>query len=148
MDCPACLERQSGYVTFRCGHSVCNQCVLKSLNRKIETCPLCRGPIMDSIPREILDEVQVIEDNGGYESTDEIDPDATHVKIKIGFREIAIVPNDAKRRDVFYEDETVKIRVEARGRKYYLVRADDPTPMPIHPLRRLCALNRPLVFGS
>lgn len=137
--------KQEAYVTFHCRHSVCNQCVLKMLNHRIETCPLCRDPIMNSIPEEILREVRHVENNGGYDSTDEIDIDATHAKISMGYRELAFIPNDGKRRDIFYEDQTVKVRIEYRGRKFYLIRPDDPTPVPIHPLRKLCALNRPTI---
>lgn len=141
MDCSVCQEKREGYVTFRCRHSVCNQCILRWLNQKKDSCPECRGPIRDSIPQEILDEVQPVEDTGGYDSSDEIDQEATHVKIKIGQREIAFIPNDGKRRDIFYEDRDIKIRIETRNRRYFLIRPDDPTPIPIHPLRRLCALN-------
>ena|SRR6185437_1660138 len=141
MECPVCGTEMSGYVTFKCGHSTCNQCLLRWLNQRKNTCSLCRADITDSIPPEIMAEVQPVDDTG-YESTDEFDPDASHLKIRCGSREIAFIRNDGKRRDIYYEDGDLRFRIEYRNRKCYLFRRDEPTPIPIHPLRSICAVNR------
>lgn len=144
MECPVCNTKRDGYVVFKCHpqHGTCNQCLLRMLNHRQTTCPLCRADITDSIPQEIKDEVRPIDDNGGYESTDDFDPEASHLKIRCGQREIAFVRNDGKRREIFFEDGNLKIRIEYKNRRCYLFRADDPTPIPIHPLRSVCAVNR------
>lgn len=142
MECSVCSNSVAGYVTFKCNHGTCTQCLLRWLNQRKNTCPMCRADITDSIPPEIASEVQPVEDNGGYESTDEFDKEASHLKIRCGSREIAFIRNDGKHREIFYEDGPLKFRIEYKNYKCYLFRADDPTPVSVHPLRSVCAVNR------
>lgn len=138
MECPVCNVKVDAYITFGCTHSLCNQCVLNMLNRNQSKCPLCRTDFINSVPKIILDEVVRVEDPG-YDSTDEIDERATHVKIRYGQRDIAYVPNDGKIRHLYFEDGLVKFRIECRGRKFYLIRHDDPSAgFSLHPLRGIC----------
>ncbi len=141
MECPVCISTVQAYITCpRCNKGVCNTCVLKMLNKKRNVCPLCREDITGAIPEEIWREVKVEEDDDGYVTTDEFDPDASHLKIRMGSQEIAFIKNDGKRREIFFDDGHRKVRIEYKNRKCYMFRADDPTPVPIYPLRSVCAI--------
>jgi hypothetical protein len=108
------------------------------LNRRQSKCPLCRADFSASVPKAILDEV-IYEDDTGYDSTDEIDERATHIKIRYDNRDIAFVPNDGMKRQIYYDDGHSPFRIEIRQRRVYLFRTDDDTSHPVYPLHPICS---------
>lgn len=116
-------------------------------------CPLCRADILDQIPQEILNEV----DNDraprdpdamgsrprhddGYDSADEIEDDATHIKISYGAHEVAFIRNDGIDKEISFDDGTVSFRIEYKNRRCYLRRKEHPdTAVPLNPLAPQCA---------
>lgn len=101
---------------------------------------MCRQDITSAIPNEIWNEVKVEDEDDGYVTTDEFDADASHLKIRLGSQEIAFIKNDGKRREIFFDDGQRKVRIEYKNRRCYMFKMDDPTPIPIHPLRSVCAI--------
>lgn len=117
---------------------------------------MCRADIIDQIPQEILDEAapdaeqqqHVMTnsrvDDDGYGSADEVEEDATHIKIRYGAREIGFLRNDGVPKTITYDDGTVSFRIEYRHNKCYLIRKDYPdTPVPLNPLASMCAVLAP-----
>lgn len=158
MDCPVCTEKRASYITFACSHSVCRTCILHMVNHQSTRCPLCRADFLEELPQELLDEVEneraaddptavgsrnrVNDDD--YGSADEIEDEATHVKIRFGAREIGFLANDGIAKTVTYDDGTVSFRIEYRDRKFYLIRKEFPdTPVALNPLTSLCAALPP-----
>jgi hypothetical protein len=112
---------------------------------------VCRGDILDQVPQEILDEVVIEPVEGdpnmrrhrdeGYDSeADETDPDATHIKLRYGAREIGFITNDGVDKEISYDDGTVSFRVVYKNRRFYLLRKDYPDhPVALNPLTAVCA---------
>lgn len=138
---------------------------MMNLSRGQARCPLCRADILDQIPQEIMDEVindRVEGDpaamgsrprtNGagaddGYESADEIEDDATHIKIRYGAREVAFIRNDGIDKEISFDDGTMSFRIEYKNRRCYLRRKENPdVPVPLNPLAPQCAALPPLVL--
>ncbi len=161
MECPVCIIRKIAYVTFECGHSVCNTCVLHMINHQQQRCPLCRADIVDQLPQELIDEIENERVEGdpaaqgsrprrdhavddGYDSADEIEDDATHIKIRYGAHEIAFIRNDGVDKEISFDKPgDTSFRIIYKNRKCYLVRKDSPdTPIPLNPLTSLCAAIR------
>lgn len=161
MECPVCIVRKAAYITFSCSHSVCRTCVLHMINHQQTRCPLCRADIYDQIPQELLDELEderaaddptamgsrnrrITTTDDGYDSADEIEDDATHIKIRFGAREIGFLRNDGIPKTITYDDGTVSFRIEYKNRKCYLFRKDFPdAAVPLNPLSSLCAALPP-----
>lgn len=153
--------KKAAYITFQCGHSVCKTCVLHMVNHQQSRCPLCRADILDQIPQEVLDEVENEragddptamgsrrrtgpQTDDGYDSADEIEDDATHIKIRFGAREIGFLRNDGAHREISFDDGTTSFRIEYRNRKCYLYRKEAPdVAIPLNPLASLCAALPP-----
>ncbi|KAI4363969.1 hypothetical protein MLD38_020118 [Melastoma candidum] len=47
-DCPICISPPTDIVITRCAHIFCRACILKTLQSSKRSCPLCRGPLMES----------------------------------------------------------------------------------------------------
>lgn len=168
MECPVCIVRKIAYITFSCGHSVCNTCVLHMFNHQQQRCPMCRADIVDQLTQEIVDEIENERvDNGdsavlgsrprrgggaarataddGYDSADEIEDDATHIKIRYGAHEVAFIRNDGVDKEISFDKPgDTSFRIIYKNRRCYLIRKDSPdTPVPLNPLTSLCAAIRP-----
>src|SRR6185437_819436 len=116
-------------------HTLCRTCILKILNSRQVRCPMCRADIIDQVPQEILDEVDSTDriegdpnvmgsrprrghrgrnaqgEDDGYDTADEIEADATHIKIRYGARELGFVRNDGIDKEFSYDDGTVSFRI-------------------------------------
>jgi hypothetical protein len=131
------------------------------INHQQQRCPLCRADIVDQIPQEMLDEVENERVEGvegamgsrprrnpaaddGYDSADEIEDDATHIKIRYGAHEVAFIRNDGIDKEVSFDSNGVSFRIVYKNRRCYLVRKEFPdTPVPLNPLTSMCAVLRP-----
>lgn len=165
MECPVCYTAKIGYMTFSCGHSICNTCILGIFNHGQQNCPICRGYIADQLTQELIDEIETGRiDNGdpaalgsrrrrgdpagvddAYESADEIEDDATHIKIRYGAHEIGFIRNDGVDKEISFDKPgDTSFRIIYKNRKCYLVRRDSPdAPIPLNPLSSMCAAIRP-----
>lgn len=130
------------------------------INHQQQRCPLCRADIVDQIPQELMNEMENERIEGpegsmgsrrrrnenadGYDSADEIEDDATHIKIRYGAHEVAFLRNDGIDKEISFDAHGVSFRVIYKNRKCYLIRKDFPdTPVPLNPLSALCAVLRP-----
>lgn len=149
---------KQGVVTFNCGHVVCRPCILGMIDHGQARCPLCRADVLEQIPQEIIDESEThmtapgfeerrsraLREQSGEEGADEIDPGATHIKVRIGARDVGFLRNDGAHRELFFEDAGVSFRVVYRDRRCYLYRADAPdSAVPLNPLAPVCAVLPP-----
>ena len=158
-----CTVTKQAYLTFQCGHAVCNTCVLHMVNHQQARGPLCRADIVDQLPQELIDEIEnerlddasdpnamgsrsrrnpTVDD--GYESADEIEDDATHIKIRYGAHEVAFIRNDGVDKEISFDKPgDTSFRIVYKNRRCYLLRKESPdTPVPLNPLTSRCAAIR------
>ena len=43
LDCTICLDSKESYITLRCGHKFCNECINQLIQHNtFKNCPICR----------------------------------------------------------------------------------------------------------
>jgi len=49
-NCPICLEDNTSYITFNCGHNTCTKCFLTNIIHLNTKCPMCRSHLLEVEP--------------------------------------------------------------------------------------------------